>query len=112
MVKAGLFRDRVTFERLTSGAVDDYGNVYDGWSTLATRSADLREQKGKEKISGGALQDNNTATLRVRSDSTTSSVTSADRVIARGTTWAIRNVIQVDAKDTLIEFVLEKGVAS
>lgn len=112
MVKAGLLRDRVTFERLSSGAVDDYGNVYDGWSTLATRSADLREQKGKEAISGGALQDSGMATMRVRSDSVTSTITAADRVVARGKTWAIKNVIQVDAKDTMIEFVLEKGVAS
>jgi head-tail adaptor len=112
MVKAGLFRDRVTFQRLSSGAVDDYGNVYNGWSDLTTRSGDLREQKGKEAISGGALQDNGMATLRVRSDSVTSTITAADRVVARGKTWAIKNAIQVDAKDTLIEFVLEKGVAS
>lgn len=112
MVKAGLLRERVTFQRLTEGAVDDYGNVYSGWSDLATRSADLREQKGRERITGGALQDKALATLRVRSDSTTSAITAADRVLARGITWAIKDVMQVDAKDTLIDFVLEKGVAS
>ena len=112
MVKAGLLRERVTFQRLTEGAVDDYGNVYSGWSDLATRSADLREQKGRERITGGALQDAAFATMRVRSDSTTSAITSADRVVARSITWAIKDVMQVDAKDTMIEFVLEKGVAS
>jgi head-tail adaptor len=79
---------------------------------LATRSADLREQKGRERITGGALQDAALATMRVRSDSITSAITSADRVVARGITWAIKDVMQVDAKDTMIEFVLEKGVAS
>lgn len=112
MAKAGLFRDRVTFQRLSEGAVDNYGNVYTGWSTLATRSADLRERTGKETITGGALSDNSMATMRVRSDSTTQTITAADRVVARGYTWAIKNVIQVDAKDTMIELLLERGVAS
>lgn len=112
MVKAGLMRERVTFQRMAEGAVDAYGNVYSDWSDLVTRYGDLREQKGKEAIQGGALQDVGRATLRVRSDSTTQTVTSADRVSARGITWAIKNVIQVDAKNTMLEFVLEKGVAS
>lgn len=112
MANAGLLRDRVTFQRLNEGAVDDYGNVYTGWANLATRSADLRERTGKESIEGGALADVSMATMRCRSDSTTASVTAADRVVARGYTWAIKNVIQVDAKDTLIEFLLERGVAS
>ena len=112
MVKAGLMRERVTFQRLTEGAADDYGNVYSGWSDLTTRSADLREQKGRERINGGALADVALATMRVRSDSTTSTITSADRVVARGITWAIKDAMQVDAKDTLIEFILEKGVAA
>jgi SPP1 family predicted phage head-tail adaptor len=112
MAKAGLLRDRVTFERLAEGSVDDYGNVYTGWENLASRSADLRERTGKEAITGGALQDKSMATMRVRSDSTTETVTAADRVIARGYTWAIKNVIQVDAKDTMIEFLLERGVAA
>jgi len=112
MVKAGLMRDRVVFQRLSEGAADDYGNVYSGWSDLAFRSGDLREQKGRERITGGALQDKALATLRVRSDSVTSAVTAADRVFARGITWAIKDVMQVDAKDTLMEFILEKGVAA
>lgn len=112
MVKAGLMRDRVTFQRLSEGAADDYGNVYSGWSNLTSRFGDLREQKGRERISGGALQDRALATLRVRSDAVTAAVTSADRVLARGITWAIKDVMQVDAKDTLVEFILEKGVAS
>lgn len=112
MVKAGLMRERAVFQRLTEGASDEYGNVYSGWSDLATRSADLREQKGRERINGGVLSDVALATMRVRSDSTTSTVTSADRVVARGITWAIKDVMQVDAKDTLMEFILEKGVAA
>ena len=114
MVKAGLLREKVVFQRLTEGAVDDYGNPYSGWANMenGSRKADLREQKGKEKISGGALQDAALATLRVRADSLTSGITAADRVIARNKTWAIKDVMQVDAKKTMIEMVLGKGVAS
>ena len=112
MAKAGLFRESIEFQRLSSGSVDAYGNTYTGWATLATRSGDIRERTGKERITSGALLDRSTATLRVRSDSTTSTITNADRVIARGITWAILSVIQVDAKNTMIEFLLEEGVAS
>lgn len=112
MVRAGLYRERAEFQRLTEGAVDDYGNVYTGWATLATRWADLRERTGKEAIQGGALSDVGLATMRVRKDSTTETITAADRVVARGFTWAIKDVIQVDAKGTVIEVRLERGVAT
>lgn len=112
MVKAGLYRERAEFQRLVEGAVDDYGNVYTGWQKLATRAADLRERTGKEAIQGGALADVGPATMRVRMDSVTSTVTAADRVVIRGKTWAIKDVIQVDAKATVLEFHLMRGVAS
>jgi SPP1 family predicted phage head-tail adaptor len=112
MVKAGLYRERAEFQRLSESAVDDYGNVYTGWASLATRSADMRERTGKEAIQGGALSDVGPATMRVRSDSTTSTITAADRVVIRGKIWAIKDVIQVDAKGTVLEFTLLRGVAS
>lgn len=112
MARAGLLREVATFERLSSAAVDDYGNVYTGWATHGTRQADMRERPGKEAIEGGALADVGMATMRCRLDTFTSAITSADRVVIRGATWAIRNVMQVDAKGTMIEFLLERGVAS
>lgn len=112
MVKAGLYREKATFQRLSEGAVDAYGNVYSGWADLGSRSADMRERTGKEKIEAGALSDVAMATMRCRSDSFTQGVTSADRVYIRGTSWAIKNVMQVDAKNTVVEFTLERGVAS
>ena len=54
MVRAGLYREKATFQRLTEGAVDAYGNVYSGWSEIGTRAADMRERTGKEKIEAGA----------------------------------------------------------
>jgi SPP1 family predicted phage head-tail adaptor len=112
MVKAGQYRERAVIQRLTEGTVDDYGNVYSGWSTVATRWADMRERTGKEMIQGGELSNVGQATMRMRADSTTSAITSADRIVIRGYTWAIKDVIQVDAKATVLEFRLERGVAS
>jgi SPP1 family predicted phage head-tail adaptor len=112
MVRAGLYRERAEFQRLVEGAVDDYGNSYTGWKTLAKRSAEMIERTGKEAIQGGALADVGPATMRVRKDSVTETVTAADRVIIRGKTWAIKDVMQVDAKGTVLEFHLMRGVAS
>jgi len=112
MVKAGQYRERASFQRLSEGDVDAYGNVYSGWASFATRWADMRERTGKEDIQGGVLSDVGAATMRVRSDSTTNTITAADRVIIRGKTWAIKDVIQVDRKGTVLEFKLERGVAA
>lgn len=112
MVRAGLLGEKATFQRLTEGAVDAYGNVYTGWSTVGTRAADMRERTGKEAVNSGALTDEAMATLRCRSDSFTQTVTAADRIVIRGYTWAIKNVMQVDAKNTQIEFLIERGVAA
>jgi SPP1 family predicted phage head-tail adaptor len=112
MVRAGQYRERAAFERLTDGSIDAYGNTYTGWEALATRWADMRERTGKEDIQGGVLSDVGAATMRVRKDSTTSTITAADRVVIRGATWAIKDVIQVDRKGTVLEFKLERGVAA
>jgi len=112
MVKAGQYRERAEFQRLSEGSVDSYGNVYTGWSSLATRWADMRETTGKEAIEGGAMFNTGMATMRVRSDSTTQGVTTADRVVIRGVTWAIKGLVQIDRKNTVLEFKLERGVAA
>ena len=111
MAKAGLLRDRVTFQRLDAGS-DEYGNEYNNWSDLASRSAELTEKTGQRQVEGGALQDVARAILLCRSDSVTAAITAADRVIARGITWSIQTATQADAKGEMREFVLEKGVAS
>lgn len=111
MAKAGAFGERAVFQRLTEGAIDAYGNVYTGWADYGTRWADMRERIGKEAIEGGALTDVAMATMRCRADTITKAITAADRVNIRGYTWAIKNVTQIDSKNTIIEFLLERGVA-
>ena len=112
MAKAGAFSERATFQRLDQSAIDAYGNVYTGWSQVGVRWADMRERTGREAIQGGALNDVAMATMRCRADSFTDTVTAADRVVIRGYTWAVKNVTHVDAKDVVVEFLLERGVAT
>ena len=111
MARSGLFRDRITFQRMASTA-DAYGNFTGAWADHASRSADFRERLGKEAIEGGALQDVGLVTMRLRSDSVTQAITVSDRVTARSQTWAIRSIMQADASGEVLEMLLEKGVAS
>tara|TARA_B100001027_G_C16046245_1_gene232168 strand:- start:188 stop:340 length:153 start_codon:yes stop_codon:yes gene_type:complete len=50
--------------------------------------------------------------MRVRSDTVTKAITTADRVYARGIYWAITSIMQVRAKGDLLEMRLEKGIAA
>jgi len=111
MARSGLFRDRVTFQRMAS-TTDDYGNTTGTWSDHASRYAHLIERLGQEDIEQGALQDVAVATMRVRSDTLTNAITTADRVLARGIYWAITSIMQVSAKGDLLEMRLEKGIAA
>lgn len=111
MARSGLFRDRITFQRMASTA-DAYGNLTGAWADHASRSADFRERLGKEAIEGGALQDVGLVTMRLRSDSVTQAITVSDRVFARSQIWAIRSIMQADASGEVLEMLLEKGVAS
>ena len=108
MARAGLLRDRVTFQRLKSGS-DAYGNEYDNWYDLAARSAELTEKTGQRQVEGGALQDVARAILLCRSDSVTAAITAADRVIARGITWSIQTATQADAKAKCASLCLKKA---
>ena len=111
MARAGLFRDRVTFQRMAS-TTDVYGNTTGDWSDHATRYAHLIERLGQEDIEQGALQDVAVATMRVRADTITKAITTADRVVSRGIYWAITSIMQVSSKGDLLEMRLEKGIAA
>ena len=111
MARAGLFRDRVTFQRMAS-TTDVYGNTTGDWSDHANRYAHIIERLGQEDIEQGALQDVAVATMRVRADAITKAITTADRVVSRGIYWAITSIMQVSSKGDLLEMRLEKGIAA
>ncbi len=56
MARAGLFRDRVTFQRMAS-TTDVYGNTTGSWSGHAKGCTHLIERLGQEDIEQGVLHD-------------------------------------------------------
>ena len=112
MARAGLLRDRATFQRMAA-STDDYGNISaKSWSNLFTRNVEIIERTGSIDDTFGTLQDVSVARIKVRSDSQVKTVTVEDRIVARGVNWAIRSIAQATAKGDMLEIVVEKGVAT
>lgn len=110
-MSAGKLRERVTFQRATSGD-DGYGNVVTGWADHLTVWADVRETVGKERVDAGRVEASSTATVRVRASSATRGLTEADRIVARGDTWNIRSVAPVGNDRAMLDILCERGVAA
>lgn len=112
MARAGMYRDRVTFQRM-AGTLDDFGNVtQDSWSDVISRFAHIVERLGNMKDETGAFEDVSVARMKVRTDSTVKTITLSDRVIARNTIWAIKSIVSPTNRNDVTEFLLEKGVAA
>ena len=82
------------------------------WSTIVTRNAEFTGRTGFKDDQQGALQDVAIARMKVRSDTTMKTITVADRVSARSTLWAIKSISNATPTGDILEFVLEKGVAT
>jgi len=111
MAKAGNLRDRVTFQRLVPG-VDIYGNPVDAWADYLTIWADILETPGREAVAAGRVEASRTATMRVRRSIDTLALTEADRVTARDRSWNIRSIGAVGRDGSMLEIVIEAGVAT
>ena len=110
-MRAGNLRERVTFQRATTGD-DGYGNVITGWADLVTVWADVRETLGRERVEAGRIEAAATATVRVRASAVTRGLTAADRLVARGWTWNIRSVVPIGNKRAALDILVERGVAA
>jgi len=107
----GRYRERAVFQRLNAEAVDAYGQPHSAWESLTTVWADLRETTGKERVEAGAVNSAVTGTLRLRYSMDAASITAADRVTIRGSTWNIRSVGEVGRKHKQVEMLIERGVS-
>jgi len=107
---SGRLRDYITVERGVAGS-DGYGNTTTSWVALVNLWADMRETPGKERVEAGRLEAARTATIRVRFDPATADLTEADRIVARGETWNIRSIGQLDRQGAMLEILCETGVA-
>jgi SPP1 family predicted phage head-tail adaptor len=111
MARAGNLREPVMFQRYTEAA-DAYGNTVQDWADHLARYADVLETPGREGLAAGRVESTRTATMRIRRDSQTLALTAADRVICRGKKWNIRAIGEVSRDRTLLELVIEAGVAA
>tara|TARA_R110002049_G_scaffold18947_1_gene71796 strand:- start:1308 stop:1640 length:333 start_codon:yes stop_codon:yes gene_type:complete len=109
-VRAGQLRHRVTFNR-QSEDTDEYGNVKGAFEMLFTVWGNVRETTGKERVEAGSIENNRTATIRVRKSTQTAGLTEADQAVARGETWNIRGIANVGISDAMLDLLCEAGVA-
>lgn len=116
---AGNLRDRVTFQRCAAGD-DGHGNVVIGpWADIEPEAgapltvwADMLERLGGERLAAGAIEAPRMATIRVRRSAIISTITEADRIIARGMAWNIRSIAAVGRDREAIEFSCEAGTVT
>ncbi len=112
MARAGDFRERATFERLSLSGNDGYGNVQTTWRHLLTVWADLLETPGREVLSAGGVDASATGTLRVRHSTAAADITAADRIVMRGHYWAIIAAPgQIGRAPHVLEFRIRRGEA-
>lgn len=99
-------RHRATFQRQADGS-DGYGNTVQAWGDFLTVWGNLRETTGKETVAGGSVENDRTATLRVRKSTESNQVTNADRASVRGGIWKILGIANVHTDDAFLDLLLE-----
>ena len=114
-MRAGLLDKTATFRQL-SPRVDDGagGNAGRAWSEMFKRRAGLVAARGQEARDAGREQSSQMATLTVRNDSQTRTVTAEWSVVIvyQGVTsyWNIRSLEGYNRRSGMITMAVESGV--
>ena len=111
MVSIGSLRESITITKMGDG-LNDLGEPDGAAASTFVRSANIKETSGREQLFNGVLADQVIATVRVRSDSDTRTVTSADSLSFRGKSWAIKNIMQLGNQNRFLEIVCECEVVT
>ncbi len=82
------------------------------WVAQFTRSGELMEEKGRERVEGGRVTDPMTATLSIRHSAQAAAITASWRCVIKGVVWNIRSVSNPDRRNRRLEMVIERGVAT
>lgn len=104
-------RETVTFQRQATSD-DGYGNATGAWATLFTRRGRLISLRGNEKVEAGRLEASYSHVLKVRADSGTETLTTADQAVIDGVAYQIRSIDNADRRDRYLTMDVERGVAS
>jgi SPP1 family predicted phage head-tail adaptor len=107
---AGALRHQVKFRRRGS-QVDDLGNPVGEFEDLFVVWGNVREAMGKERVAGGSIENQRTATIRIRKSPQTSVITEADQAVARGEEWNILGIANVGYDDAMLDLLVQAGGA-
>lgn len=103
-------RHRVQFNRQSDEA-DRFGNVSGEFEPFLTVWGNVFETTGKERVAAGSVENNRTATIRIRNSTQASGITEADQAVARGETWNIRGIAHADDTGKMLDLLVEAGGA-
>lgn len=87
-MRAGRLNKRAVIER-RNAAKNNFGELVDSWQTLATRSIGIEPLNGKEYFNSVGENSGVTTRIRMRFDTITATITSADRINHNGTIYEI-----------------------
>lgn len=89
---AGKLDRRITIERLTEGALNDFNEPSETWNSFAVRWASRSDVSDGQRVNAGVEMSALMARFEVRSDPETRTITTEDRINGEGGFWDIVGV--------------------
>ena len=94
-MRAGTLDQRIVIERL-EGGVDELGQPFEDWATVATVWASVQPLVGREFIAAQAVQSEVTTRVVIRY---MAGLTAADRVLHNGRVYEVTAVLDVRSQN-------------
>lgn len=94
-MKSGPRDDKITIERFTV-TEDAFGGTVQNWASLTDAWAQVIYGTGAERREAGLEGADQTATFRILNDSTTRTITTADRIVFGGDNYDITSAVPMD----------------
>lgn len=113
MPLGGDFRERVRFERRTTGVDDGYGNVLETWAPLAGPfAARIEPGTGSEEVIAGRPQGVGPAAITIRWSKEALDIGPADRIVdlRSGRKWNIASIINEDQRKQYLNIAATHGI--
>jgi SPP1 family predicted phage head-tail adaptor len=104
---AGKFKERITFERLTT-TTDAEGSTVETWTTLFSRWADIQINNARETFRNNQSFQTREGFALVRRDGETRTLNANDRFIYDGEPWEILGVVNMNNSDEVLELGIRR----
>lgn len=111
MVLIGRKRSRVTFQR-RSETIDSSGGQSTTWTTLHTCWASIAPLRGRDFLAAQQMQSDVTHRIFVNYNTSTSTLTPADRMSQGTRRFDILSILNVDEKDTELEIMAVERIGA